>query len=275
VKKFVSILLACLLVALSAQAFGEVVRIGATPVPHAEILEFIKPMMAEKGFTLEVIVFNDYVIPNTEVEQGGLEANYFQHTRYMNNFNAEQGTHLVAVVPVHFEPMGIYKGKTTSLDELPDGGVIAVPNDTTNAARALLLLESYDLIELDPDAGITASKLDIISNPKNLEIVELEAAQIPIRLQEFDLAVINGNYAMQFGLWVSTDAVGSEGSDALVYRSSVNYIVVKEGNEDAAFVQAFREALNDETTIAFMTEKYQGAIVLALDIDEIAEVLAS
>lgn len=269
-KKFVSVLLAALLLSLSALAFAEKVTIGATPVPHVEILEFIKPLMAEKGFELDIVTFNDYVQPNNFVEYGDLDANYFQHTNYMNNFNENNGTHLVAVIPVHFEPMGVFKGKTQSLDELPDGATIGVPNDTTNEARALLLLESLGLIELDPEAGITATKLDIIKNEKNLEIVEMEAAQLPRNLQDFDLAVINGNYALDAGLSLLEDTVGAEGSDALVYEGGVNYIVVKEGNEDAAFVAALREALNDQSTIDFITEKYQGSVVLALDAGEAA-----
>ncbi len=267
-KKVVSILLAVLLVTLSAGAFaGEKVKIAASPVPHAEVLEFIKPMLAEKGFDLEIVTFEDYVLPNNTVESGELDANYFQHTNYMNTFNKENGTHIVAVIPVHFEPMGVFKGKTQSLEELKDGAVIGVPNDTSNEARALLLLETMGLIKLNPDAGVTATKLDIIENPKNLNIQELEAAQLPRMLQDFDLAVINGNYALAAGLSLLTDTVGAEGSDALVYQGSVNYICVKEGNENAPFVAALREVFNAPETTEFMNEKYQGSVVLALDLE--------
>lgn len=264
-KKTLSVLLAVLLIVVSAAAFAEKVSIGATPVPHAEVLEFIKPLMAEKGFELEIVVFNDYVLPNTSVASGDLDANYFQHTAYLFDFNAKQGTDLVPVIPVHFEPMGVFKGKTTSLDELPDGATIGVPNDASNESRALNLLAVMGLIELREDAGVEATKLDIVKNDKNLEIVEMEAAQLPMMLQDLDLAVINGNYALSGGLSVLTDTVGAEDADAEVYASSVNYLVVKAGNEDAAFVEALREVFNDEATKNFMEEKYQGSVILALD----------
>lgn len=265
-KKTISILLAvfCLFLSISALA-NEKISIGATPVPHAEVLEFIKPLMAEKGFDLDVVVFNDYVLPNTAVEDGSLAANYFQTTNYLINFNEEHGTHIVAPIPVHFEPMGMYKGRCDSLEALPDGATIAVPNDTTNEARALLLLETLGLIELNPDAGIKATKLDITKNDKNIKIEEIEAAQLTRMLPDVDFAVINGNYAMDAGLSLIDDAVAGEGSDALVYLGAINYICVKEGNEEAPFVAALREALSDQTTIDFMTERYQGAVVLALD----------
>ncbi len=268
-KKIISLLLVALLLGLSTAALaGEKVTIGATPVPHAEILEFIKPLLAEKGYDLEIVVFNDYVLPNTNVENGDLDANYFQHTSYMDDFNDKNGTHIVAVIPVHFEPMGAFKGKTQSLEELKDGAEIGVPNDATNEARALLLLESLGLFKLREDAGVAATKLDIVENPKGLKIVEVEAAQLPRMLPDFDLAVINGNYALDAGLSLLTDAVGAEGSDALVYPTRVNYICVKEGNENAPFVEALREALNDEKTVEFITEKYQGSVVLALDLPD-------
>ncbi len=272
-KKLVSILLAVLLVSVSLTGLAaEKVKIAATPVPHAEVLEFIKPIMAELGFDLEVVVFNDYNLPNLTVESGELDANYFQHTNYMNYFNEENKTHIVNVIPVHFEPMGVFKGKADSIEALKDGAVIGVPNDTTNEGRALLLLETMGLIELNPEAGTAASKLDIIKNEKKLEIVEVEAAQLPLMLPDFDMAVINGTYALGAGLSLLTDAVGAEGSDALVYRGSVNWICVKEGNEEAAFIEALRTAFNDQRTIDFMTEKYQGSVVLALDLtDEVEE----
>lgn len=264
-KKALSLLLAVLLLTVSGAALAEKVTIGATSVPHAEILEFIKPMMEEKGFELDIVVFDDYILPNLSVDGGDLDANFFQHTNYLYDFNATRGTKLTPVIAVHFEPMGVFKGKTQSLDDLKDGATIGVPNDTSNEGRALKLLESLGLIELNPDAGILATKLDITKNEKNLEIVEIEAAQLPLRLAEFDLAVINGNYAMAAGLFVDTDTVGAESPDAEVYAGNVNYLVVKAGNEDAPFVEALREVFNDQATIDYMTETYQGSIVLALD----------
>lgn len=264
-KKFVSVLLAVLLLAASTAMAAETVKIGASLVPHAEILEFIKPIMAEKGFDLEIVPFTDYILPNLNVDSGDLDANYFQHTNYLFEFNKENGTNLVPVIPVHYEPMAAYKGKTKSLEDLKDGATIGVPNDTSNEARALLLLEEMGLIELDPEAGVSATKLSITKNDKNLEIVEVQAELLPQMLGDFDLAVINGNYAMQAGLSLIEDAVGGEDNEALGYAGRVNYIVVNAGNEDAPFVEALREALNDQRTVDFMTEKYQGATVLALD----------
>jgi len=271
-KKTLSILLSALLILTAATVLAEKITIAATPVPHAEVLEFIKPLMAEKGFELDIKVFEDYVLPNTTVEQGEIDANYFQHTNYMYVFNKENGTHIINVIPVHFEPMGVFKGKTTSLDELPDGATIGVPNDTSNQLRALQLLETLGLLELSPDADNASTLTEIIAkNERGFTIAQMEAAQLPLRLAEFDLAVINGNYALAAGLSLIEDAVAAEGSDAKVYQGSVNWICVKEGNEDAAFVEALREAFNDPATMEFMTEKYQGSVVLALDLGAEAE----
>lgn len=269
-KKVIACLLTVILLAVSVVSLAEKVKIGGTPVPHVEILEFVKPLLEEKGFELEIITFNDYILPNTAVDQGDLDANYFQHTNYLNNFNQEKGTKLVPVIPVHFEPMGVFKGKADSLD-LKEGAVIGVPNDATNEARALLLLESLGLIELKPDVGINATKLDIVNNDKKINIIEAEAAQLTRMLPDFDLAVINGNYALEAGLSLLTDTVGADGPEALIYRGSVNYIVVREGNEDAPFVEALREALNDQRTVDFITEKYKGSVILALDLEAIEE----
>jgi D-methionine transport system substrate-binding protein len=274
-KKLFALLLALLLALLSVSALAESpakVSIAVTPVPHAEVMEFIKPLMLEKGFDMEIVVFQDYVQPNEVVAHGDIDANYFQTTNYMNTENEMRGMNLVAVIPVHFEPLGLYKGKTQSLDALPNGATIGVPNDPTNEARALLLLETIGLIELTPGVGVLATKLDIIKNDKNIEIVEAEAAMLPRMLQDFDLAVINGNYAMDAGLSLIEDAVAAEGSDALVYQGAINWVCVNAGNEDTPFMTALREALNDQATIDFMTEKYQGAVVLALDfVPEAAE----
>ena len=195
-------------------ASGDTVKlkVGATPAPHAEILEQVKPLLAEQGIDLEIVQYNDYNTPNDAVEDGSLDANYFQHITYMNNYNEANGTHLVNAGVIHYEPFGLYAGKTASLDALADGAQIAVPNDTTNEARALLLLEQEGLIKLADGVGINATTLDIVENPKNLDIVELEAAQIPSRLADVDMAVINGNYALDAGLKVA-DALAIEAAD--------------------------------------------------------------
>jgi len=266
-KKSLSILLSVLLILSASAALAEKVTIAASPVPHAVVLEFIKPMMAAKGFDLQIVVFEDYVLPNTTVEQGEIDANYFQHTNYMNVFNKENGTHITNVIPVHFEPMGAFKGKTKSLEELKDGAVIGIPNDTSNQLRALQLLETFGLVELSPDADNASTLTEIIAkNERGFKFEQMEAAQLPLRLTEFDLAVINGNYALANGLSLLTDAVGAEGSDAKVYQGSVNWICVKEGNEFAPFIEALREAFNDPATVAFMSEEYKGSVVLALDL---------
>lgn len=235
-------------------------KVGATPAPHAEILEVVKPILAEQGITLEIVEFNDYVTPNTAVEDGSLDANYFQHITYMNAFNESDGTHLVSVGTVHYEPFGLYAGKTDSIDALPDGAQIAVPNDTTNEARALLLLQQEGLITLNEDAGINATKADIVENPKNLEIVELEANQLPVRLQDVDMAVINGNYAIDAGLSVS-DALAIEASDGEAATAYANVLTVKEGREDDPAIQALYAALCSDEVKDYMEETYGGAVV--------------
>ena len=235
-------------------------KVGATPAPHAEILEVVKDLLAEQGITLEIVEFNDYIIPNTAVESGELDANYFQHITYMNEFNESDGTHLVSAAEVHYEPFGLYAGKTDSIDALADGAQIAVPNDTTNEARALLLLEQEGLIKLKEGAGITATKADIAENPKNLDIVELEAAQITSRLADVDLAVINGNYAIDAGLKVA-DALAVESADGEAATAYVNVLAVKEGRENEPAIQALAEALCSDEVKAFMEETYEGAVV--------------
>ena len=239
---------------------GTVLKVGATPAPHAEILEAVKDLLAEQGITLEIVEFNDYIVPNTAVESGELDANYFQHITYMNQFNESDGTHLVSAAEIHYEPLGLYAGKTTSLEELPDGAQIAVPNDTTNEARALLLLQQAGLLTLKEGAGITATKADNAENPKNLEIVELEAAQIPSRLADVDLAVINGNYAIDAGLKVA-DALAVESAEGEAAQAYVNVLAVKEGNENDPAILALVDALKSETAKTFMEETYQGAVV--------------
>ena len=239
---------------------GTVLKVGASPAPHAEILEAVKDLLAEQGITLEIVEFNDYIIPNTAVESGELDANYFQHITYMNQFNESDGTHLVSAAEIHYEPFGLYAGKTKSIEELADGAQIAVPNDTTNEARALLLLQQEGLITLKEGAGITATKADIAENPKNLEIVELEASQIPSRLEDVDLAVINGNYAIDAGVKVA-DALAVESADGEAAQAYVNVLAVKEGRENDPAIQALAAALQSDTAKTFMEETYQGAVV--------------
>ncbi len=246
----------------TAQADGEatVITVGASPAPHAEILEAVKPILAEKNIDLQIKEFNDYILPNTATESGEIDANYFQHGPYLEDFNNENGTHLVSVAAIHYEPFGLYAGKVSSLDELADGATIAVPNDGTNEARALMLLEAQGLITLKDDAGFTATKLDIVDNPKNINIQEMEAAQIARALADVDMAVINGNYAIEAGLKVS-DAVAVEDKESEAAKTYANVLVVKEGNENNEAVKALAEALQSDEIKEFMETKYEGAVV--------------
>ncbi len=239
---------------------GTTLKVGATPAPHAEILEVVKDLLAEQGITLEIVEFNDYIQPNLAVEDGSLDANYFQHITYMNEFNVSDSTHLVSAAAIHYEPFGLYAGKTASLDELADGAQIAVPNDTTNEARALLLLQQEGLITLKEGAGITATKADIAENPKNLEIVELEASQIPSRLADVDLAVINGNYAIDAGLSVA-DALAVESAEGEAATAYANVLAVKEGRETDPAILALVDALKSDEVKTFIDETYAGAVV--------------
>ena len=238
-----------------------VIKVGASPTPHAEILEAIKGLMAEQGYDLQVVTFNDYVLPNNAVESGEVDANYFQHITYMNDFNEKNGTHLVSVAEIHYEPFGLYPGKTKTLEDLADGAQIAIPNDGTNEARALLLLQAQGLIKLKDGVGIEATKLDIVENPKNLDIQEIAAELLPRSLEDVDMAVINGNYAMQNGLKASTDALAVEASDSEAATLYVNVLAVKEGNENNPAIQALVKALTSETAKKFMEDTYGGAVV--------------
>lgn len=237
-----------------------VIKVGATPTPHAEILEIIKDDLAEDGYTLEIVEYNDYIIPNNATESGELDANYFQHQPYLDDFNAENGTHLVSVAGVHFEPFGIYAGKTTNLADLKDGAVVAVPNDTTNEARALLLLEAQGLIKLKDGAGMTATVADIVENPLNLEIKELEAAQVARTVKDVDVACINGNYAAEAGYKVS-DALATESADSLAAQTYVNIVVVKEGNEESAKIKALVDAILSDEVRDYINGQYEGGVV--------------
>lgn len=237
-----------------------VLKIGASTVPHAEILEFVKPILAEQGIDLQITEYTDYVIPNTAVESHELDANYFQHVPYLNSFNEENGTHLVSAVGVHYEPMGLFAGKTASLDAIADGATIAVPNDPTNEARALLLLQQEGLIKLKDGIGLEATPLDIVDNPKNIEFFEAEAAAVARSIQDVDFAIVNGNYALEAGLKV-TDALAIESADSEAAQTFANIVAVYEGDEEKPEVQALIKALTSEETRAFIEETYQGSVV--------------
>ena len=235
--------------------------VGATPNPHAEILAQVKDDLAAEGIDLVVKEYSDYVVPNTAVEEGDLDANYFQHTPYMEKFNEENGTHLVSVGKIHYEPMGIYPGLTKTLEELPDGATIAVPNDATNEARALQLLAAQGLIELKEDAGLNATPNDITSNPKNLQFKELEAAMLPQTASEVDLSVINSNFAMEGGMNPATDSLASEDADSEAAQTFANIIAVKEGHENDPAIQALVKALQSDKVKEYIEKTYSGAVV--------------
>ena len=258
-KKLAAFALVLVLV-FSGSALAETIRVGASITPHAEILNVVKPILAEQGYDLEVVEYTDYVLPNTATESGELDANYFQHQPYLDDFNAQNGTHLVSVAAIHYEPFAIYAGKSDSLENIADGATIAVPNDGTNEARALLLLEAQGLIKLREDAGFTATKLDIEENPKNLDIVEMEAAQLPRVLPDVDFAVINGNYAIQGGLKVA-DALASESVESESAQTYANVLVVKEGNEDTDATKALVKALESDEVRTFIEKTYDGTVV--------------
>ena len=246
-----------------AAANGETVTltVGATPNPHAEILAQVKDDLAAEGIDLVVKEYSDYVVPNTAVEEGDLDANYFQHTPYMEKFNEENGTHLVSVGKIHYEPMGIYPGLTKTLEELPDGATIAVPNDATNEARALQLLAAQGLIELKEDAGLNATPNDITSNPKNLQFKELEAAMLPQTASEVDLSVINSNFAMEGGMNPATDSLASEDADSEAAQTFANIVAVKEGHENDPAIQALVKALQSDKVKEYIEKTYSGAVV--------------
>ncbi|HIV90348.1 MAG TPA: MetQ/NlpA family ABC transporter substrate-binding protein [Candidatus Eisenbergiella stercoravium] len=237
------------------------ITVAATSVPHAEILAAAAPLLAEQGWTLEVTEFTDYIMPNEVVESEEMDANYFQHITYMESFNEERGTHLVSAGSIHYEPLGIYPGKQNDLSAITDGAEIAVPNDTTNEARALLLLQEQGLITLNADAGINATVNDITDNPHNISFVELAAEQIPRSLQDFDFAVINGNYALQAGLNASTDALAVETSDSEAVQKYVNVVAVKEGHENDEGIQALVQVLKSDEIKKFIEDTYQGSVV--------------
>ncbi|MHB1136639.1 MAG: MetQ/NlpA family ABC transporter substrate-binding protein [Coriobacteriia bacterium] len=245
------------------QTSGEatVIRVGASPTPHAEILEQIVEDLAAEGYELEIIEYTDYVLPNTDVEAGEIDANYFQHTPYLDDFNVENGTSLVPAASIHFEPLGLYGGKTDAIDDLAEGAKIAVPNDATNEARALLLLEQEGLLTLKEGAGIKATINDIEENPLGIEFVEVEAAAVPAMLADVDMAVINGNYALSAGISV-VDALASEASDGLAADTYANIVAVAEGSENDPGVQALVKALTSEKVRSFIEQEYNGSVVV-------------
>lgn len=234
--------------------------VAASPTPHAEILAQVKEALAEKGYELEIIEYSDYVQPNLVVDSGEIVANFFQHKPYLDNFNEENGTNIVSVASIHYEPLAVYAGKTDDLANIPEGGAIAVPNDTTNEARALLLLEANGVITLREGAGLLATKNDIVENPKNIDVVELEAAQVSRVIEEVDFVVLNGNYALNAGLKVS-DAVAKEEQDSEAAQTYANIIAVKEGNENREDVKALVEALKSEEVKQYINDTYEGAVV--------------
>ena len=257
-----SIAAATLTLALAVPAAAEgTIKIAASPTPDAEILEAAKSILAVEGWDLEVSEFEDYVQPNLVVESGDFDANYFQHVPYLESFNEEKGTHLVDAGDIHYEPFGIYPGTKKSLDELEDGDTIAVPNDTTNEARALLLLQDNGVLTLKEGAGLTATVNDIESTTKDIKIQELEAAQVPRVLNEVAFAVINGNYAVEAGLSVADDAIAYEASDSEAAKTYVNIIAVKEGNENNEGIVALVDALKSDEIKDFINETYNGAVI--------------
>jgi len=247
----------------SADASTEtkVIKVGASITPHAEILAVAKDILAEQGYDLQITEFTDYVLPNTAVEDGTLDANYFQHVPYLDDFNANNGTHIVSVAAIHYEPFGIYAGKSASLDDIKEGSKIAIPNDGSNEARALKLLESLGYIKLKADAGFTAKVIDIEENTLNLEIIELEAAQLVNALQDVDFSVINGNYALQGGLNAGTDALATEDAGSDSAQTYANIIAVKEGNENNEGIQALIKALQSDAVKDYINSTYSGAVV--------------
>ena len=239
----------------------EDLTVGASPAPHAEILEAAREELAKKGYNLKIVEYTDYVQPNLALEAGDLDANYFQHKPYLDDFNKQKKTHLVSAGTIHYEPFGIFPGKTKTLKALKNGATVAVPNDTTNEARALLLLQDQGLIKLKDGAGLTATKKDIVENKKDLAIKEIEAAQIPRSLKDVDIAVVNGNYALEAGLKVNKDALATEDADSIGAKTYGNVVAVKKGNEKTDATKALIKALKSDTVKKYINDKYDGAVV--------------
>ena len=243
------------------QGNGEVITVAASSTPHAEILAAAAPILETYGYKLEVTEFADYVQPNLVVESGEFDANYFQHVPYLDSFNEEQGTHLVDAGDIHYEPFGIYPGTKSALTDIAEGDSIAIPNDTTNEARALLLLQDNDLLTLKDGVGLTATVNDITDNPYDLQFVELEAAQVARVVDEVAFVVLNGNYALEAGYSVGKDSIAYESSDSVAAKTYVNIIAVYEGNENEPKIQALVSVLRSEEIQKFIEETYDGAVV--------------
>ncbi len=247
----------------AAPADLETITVAASPTPHAEILAAAKDALAAKGYKLEVTEFEDYVQPNLVVDQGQIDANYFQHVPYLDSFNEEQGTDLVVAGKIHYEPFGIYAGTKSALADVADGDEIAVPNDTTNEARALLLLQDNGIIKLKDGAGITATVNDVDwdNSPVQVKIVELEAAQVSHAIQDAAFVVLNGNYAMAAGLSVGKDSLAFESTDSEAAKTYVNVIAVKNGNENDPKIQALVDVLKSDEIQGYINDTYDGAVV--------------
>jgi D-methionine transport system substrate-binding protein len=237
----------------------EKIIVGASPSPHAEILRAAKDSLAQKGYELEIVEFTDYVIPNNSLEAGELDANFFQHTPYLDSFNAENGTHIVPVAKIHFEPLGLYPGKSEDIKSIKDGATIALPNDTANEARALLLLQDLGIITLKKDANLKATVFDIEQNPHNVKILEIEAAQTVNVLPDVDFAVINGNYAVSAG--ISEKVLASESADGIAPLTYANVLAVRREDKDSEKTKALVEALTGDEIRDFINEKYKGLFV--------------
>ena len=244
-----------------ASSDDKTIKVAASATPHAEILAEAEKILEKDGYKLDVVEFDDYVQPNLVVESGEFDANYFQHVPYLDSFNEEQGTHLVNAGGIHYEPFGIYPGKKSDLKDVADGDSIAVPNDTTNEARALLLLQDNGLLTLKDGAGLTATINDITENPHNIKFVELEAAQVARVVDEVEYVVLNGNYALEAGYSVGKDSIAYEASDSVAAKTYVNIIAVKEGNESSDKIKALVSALRSDEIKKFIEGKYDGAVV--------------
>lgn len=242
---------------------GSKLTIAASPTPHAEILNAAKELMAEKGIELEVVEFTDYVQPNKVTDAGDVDANYFQHLPYLENFNEEQGTKLISAAAIHYEPLGIYPGKSKSLEDIQEGAEIAVPNDATNEARALMLLEANGIITLKEGAGLNATANDIAENPHNVKIVELAAEQVARAAADADFLVLNGNYALQANFSVEDDALAKEEKDSEAAKTYANIIAVREGDEKREDIQTLIEVLKSDEIKSFIETTYEGAVLPA------------
>ena len=280
-KKLLTLaLVLCLLVSLMSTACAEEktrIVIGATPSPHQEILEQIVDDMAALGYRLEIITFTEYPLPNPALSSGELDANYFQHIPYLADYNKDlpEDKQLVAAIPVHYEPYCIYAGKTASIDELKEGATIAVTNDPANETRALLLLQEAGIIKLPEDATVNSSltAFDVVENPLKINLLEIDASQLPSTLQDVDMAVINGNFALDAGLSPAKDAIFMEAADSEAGEVYTNYVVVRPEDKDAAWVEALRSCLQSQKIYDFIlnNEDYKGGVIPAFTVEEKAE----